>query len=122
MARSQRARAPIFRFERVHDISAGDRACERSLLQTFLDDSASRVTRIRAAFARSDAAHVADEAHSLLGACGTLGTVSMVDFCRELETRAKLGPLPRGRQMLANLEREHDDLRRTVEGYLESLE
>ena len=57
-----------FRFERLHEISAGDPACECELLRTFLDDAASGLARIRAALDESDAACVAKEAHSLLGA------------------------------------------------------
>jgi HPt (histidine-containing phosphotransfer) domain-containing protein len=110
----------IFRFERLHDVSAGDPACEHALLQSLLRDTATSVTRIGAAFAEANATQIAALAHSLLGACETVGAVSLANFCRDLETKAKSPSLPPAHETLARFQHEYERLRDVTGDYMES--
>ena len=59
--------------------------------------------------------------HSLLGACQTVGAVSLAGVCRDLETRAKGASLPPARETLAQFQREYESLREIIGAYVETL-
>jgi len=66
------------------------------LFETFLSDSASRLTAIRLAVAEDDTAVVELELHSLSGAAGTMGLPALVAACEQLRRVVEQGmePLP----------------------------
>jgi CheY-like chemotaxis protein len=111
----------ILRFGRLREISAGDVKCEREMLQSFLQQTAASLIEFRSAFAQSDAVRIAGLAHSLLGACRTIGADSLAILCTDLEERSSKGKLPPYRRTLANLEREYLDLKATIMSYTEII-
>ena len=117
---ADQGRSVVFQFERLRDVSDGDSAAERDLLQSLLEDCASSLSTIRAAFAASDATRIAAEAHHLLGACRTVGADSMANFCQELEQRALSEFLPTAIQTLTDFQVEYDDLRAALAAYMQA--
>lgn len=115
-----RHRATILCVERLQDVSAGDLACEHALLQSLLRDTATSVTRIGAAFAEANATQIAALAHGLWGACETVGALSLANFCRDLETKAKSASLLPADEALARFQHEYERLRDVTVAYLES--
>ena len=114
-------RAVVFQFERLHELSGGDPSTERELVLTFLGDTVCAISKIRAAFAASDATQLAVEVHGLLGACRTLGADSMAVFCQELERMARAGSLPPSTSTLAACQLEYENLSASLGAYMESL-
>ena len=113
-------RSVVFHFERLRDVSDGDPAAERDLLQSLLEDCASGLSTIRAALAASDATRIAAEAHRLLGACRTVGAESMANFCQELEQRTLSAFLPSAMRTLADFQLEYDRLRAALTAYIKT--
>jgi CheY-like chemotaxis protein len=80
----------------LHDLerdSAAGSAGIRDLVNTFLDDSASRFTALRAAVRDGDAAGVEQLAHTLVGSSSIFGAHAVAEGCREIETLATAGDL-----------------------------
>ena len=85
-------RAVVFQFERLHELSGGDPSTERELVLTFLGDTVCAISKIRAAFAASDATQLAVEVHGLLGHAGPSGRIPWPSFARS--SSEWLGPGP----------------------------
>jgi HPt (histidine-containing phosphotransfer) domain-containing protein len=113
-------RAGTFCFDRLHEITAGDLACERELLETFLNDVGTGLDAIQAAFDQSDAVRIAAEAHALLGASHTVGALSLAEMCRDLEQAARAKPPTVDRRVLADFHGEHESLLRALGEYMNS--
>lgn len=64
-----------------------------ALVNTFVQDSAVRVSDLREAFARKDADAVRKSAHSLKGASANLGLIFLAEECRKMEEAAREGRL-----------------------------
>jgi signal transduction histidine kinase/CheY-like chemotaxis protein/HPt (histidine-containing phosphotransfer) domain-containing protein len=82
--------------ESLHELgrdSAVGAAGIRSLVTTFLDDSASRLADLRVALGRGDTDGTERLAHSLAGSSANVGAHVLAAGCRELEERARAGTL-----------------------------
>jgi CheY-like chemotaxis protein len=82
--------------ESLHDLgrdSAVGAAGIRSLVTTFLDDSASRLADLRVAVGRGDIDGVERLAHSLAGSSANVGAHVLAAGCREAEEQARAGVL-----------------------------
>ncbi len=67
------------------------------LLETFIEDSKSKVTDLSKALEHGDANIIRRVAHSLKGSCKNVGAIAMALLCEEMEHKAKeeiLEPLP----------------------------
>jgi HPt (histidine-containing phosphotransfer) domain-containing protein len=63
-----------------------------SVLGSFLDESSTQMTALRAATDAGDTARVASAAHRLRGGAATLGARRIAQLCAELEAHIRTGP------------------------------
>ena len=67
---------------------AGDGSVVLELIDSFQEDTASRLQRLRDAVARLDAARVAAEAHTMQGSASQMGADALAALCRAVEAGA----------------------------------
>jgi signal transduction histidine kinase/DNA-binding response OmpR family regulator len=91
--------------------TGGDRAFERELITTFLDESASTLERVATGLRARDAALVRAQAHLLEGSCRSLGAELLAALCSEMEQHGRLGTLDQAQAVLAEARRELEHLR-----------
>jgi CheY-like chemotaxis protein len=77
-----------------------------SVLARFLEDTGSRVVRIRAAIEEHDARAVRDAAHALKGSAANIGAVPLSRLAQRLQQLADTGSLDGAFDVVAELERE----------------
>lgn len=70
----------------------------REILDLFLEDSAPRLEMLSRAVAATDTSAAQREAHSLKGAAGNLGAMSLWSVCEGLERQIKHGDWPAANQ------------------------
>ena len=90
------------------DSSGNGSALVGRLAECFLARAPADLADLRVAVQRGDATAVAQIAHRLKGAAGTLGSAGLVDLCQELEALARAGALPPADDLLWRLEQEFD--------------
>ncbi|MFF7708269.1 Hpt domain-containing protein [Pseudomonas sp. NPDC007930] len=78
------------------------------LLDTFLEDSATRVAHLREA---RDARDLGQAAHSFKGSSANMGAVQLAELCRELEQRAFHGPLQGIEDLVSRIDLEFGTVR-----------
>jgi HPt (histidine-containing phosphotransfer) domain-containing protein len=75
--------------ESLKDIEkAGDDSIVLELIDSFQDDTASRLQRLHEAVTRCDADRVKAEAHSVRGAARQMGAEGLAELCRAVEAGA----------------------------------
>lgn len=84
-------------------------------IDLFLDDTASRLDSLTAAFDRHDIEALRRECHALKGACLEFGVVRMARYCDELRDSAEDGTLDQLPELLSSLRREFDRIRPVLE-------
>jgi CheY-like chemotaxis protein len=89
----------------------GDPGLVAEILGTFLTDAPRQLRALQDAVAQGDAALAARHAHSLKGASGMIGGVTVLETATELERTLKHGDLEQARHVIAGLEPELDTLR-----------
>jgi HPt (histidine-containing phosphotransfer) domain-containing protein len=67
---------------------AGDDSIVLELIDSFQDDTASRLQRLHEAVTRCDADRVKAEAHSVRGAARQMGAEGLAELCRAVEAGA----------------------------------
>ncbi len=75
------------------------------LVETFISDSAQRVTAMHSALSAGDIEQVRHQSHGLKGSCRNLGANPLGDLCQVMETQAHEGQLLEGEQQLAAIEK-----------------
>lgn len=78
----------------------------RELIDIFLTDTPPHLAEIKAGIAQADAPKVARAAHSLKGAAGNFGALSLARIAQQLETNGKAGELSGAPGLLPKLEAE----------------
>ena len=74
--------------DRLHELSMGNKAFERELLQTFIDDAPTYIQEIEAAVRELDYYRLANKAHQLKGASAMVAILTMPELAEQLEIRA----------------------------------
>lgn len=93
------------------------------LIDTFLEDSPTRLLAMREALAEGDAQAVGKAAHALKGGCHYVGAAKLADFCNKLEEMGRAGSLEGMEGYLTELEQEFVRVRTILEsekGLMES--
>jgi len=101
----------VFDGTRLREISAGDEAFERELIEEFLNGSAAILDRLEAAVAAGDANAVRLEAHSLKGSSRDLGALALGDACDRLETLGRGADLSNAPPMVASVRQAFERVR-----------
>lgn len=91
---------------------SGDSSLLADLYGTFLKDADKQLASIRIAADGGDAGKLVLAAHSLKGAAGSLGAISISTICREIERGGKTGRTQVETSMLRQLEHEIERVRR----------
>ena len=101
--------------ERLEQISHGDAAFERELLEIFVEDASTYINEIEVALQASDLKSVARTAHKLKGASATVTVHKMLEVALQLEIQAKENCLDGATELVARLETILDRVRELID-------
>jgi len=76
------------------DLTGGDAAFARELLEMFRNTLSERVRNIGAGIERGDLTRIKNASHQLKGAAAMVGAAVMTDICERIELAAKEGDVP----------------------------
>ncbi len=96
--------APVFDRQAFLARVMGDEELGREVITQFLQDAPAQIAALRAAIERGDADLLAQQAHRLKGAVGTIGGMALHQIMAEIEQGARAGDLARPRELLPELE------------------
>ena len=82
----------------------GDEALGREVIAQFLQDVPSQIAALRVAVEEGDAHLLAQQAHRLKGAAGTIGGMALYQIAAAIEQAGRAGDLARPRELLPELE------------------
>ncbi|MGM0767134.1 MAG: Hpt domain-containing protein [Pseudomonadota bacterium] len=88
------------------------------LIHTYLNDSAERISSLRAALEAGDADALARAAHSFKGSCINIGAPRLGALCMEVEEAGRASRLTGLEPMLASIESEFHQVRDGLESFL----
>lgn len=94
---------PLIDWKSLQTLSDGDKAFEAELLQLFVEDTRSHLSKLAEAIARDDADQVRRLAHHLKGASANVGALGLSEAAGILETEARqanLNPAPALQQQM----------------------
>jgi CheY-like chemotaxis protein/HPt (histidine-containing phosphotransfer) domain-containing protein len=97
----------------------GDQELLTELAELFLDDAASQLEALREGIEGDDAPSVERVAHTLKGACGSIGALRMSTICAELEDVGHSGELERASVLVKRLGAEFGRVRTALEAEIE---
>ncbi|MEM1238905.1 MAG: Hpt domain-containing protein [Cyanobacteria bacterium P01_H01_bin.26] len=104
--------AKNFDQEQLAQLSGGDKAFERELLQMFLVDIEDSLGQLTGAIAAGSQADIQDLAHYIKGASANVGAVALSREAAELERLAKKGQLATAPSSLRQLQTLHQEIKR----------
>lgn len=85
------------------------------LVQTFLDDSLTRLGELGRALLTRDPEAVRQAAHTFKGSCSNMGAGLMAELCKQLEQHGRAGKLDEMSALLEQLQHEFDIVRILLE-------
>lgn len=88
------------------------------LIETFLYDSAERITQIKEALAAQDAESISRAAHSFKGSCTNIGVPVLASLCLEAELKGKEGNLEGMDAIVNNIESTFPEVSRLLKEQL----
>jgi len=95
--------------EKLRQLTApGEPDVLAQVLSLFLEEAPRRIERIRVALQTRDASEMHRAAHSMKGSAGNIGAMDLLDICREVDDRARVGDLAGAGLMLDGLTREYE--------------
>ena len=104
--------AKNFDQEQLAQLSGGDKAFEKELLQMFLVDTEDSLGQLAAAIVAGDQADVQELAHYIKGASANVGAVALSREAAGLERLAKKGQLTKASSHLRQLQTLHREIQR----------
>ena len=107
---------------RIQELSDGDIAFERDLIECFLSDAAERLRALEEAAGAADWGEVSQHAHAAKGSGATAGAAGMHKVALALERASAQGNADRSLELLDRLRREIAEVSRFLEEYLCSRE
>ncbi|MEA2521158.1 MAG: two-component system, sensor histidine kinase and response regulator [Actinomycetota bacterium] len=91
------------------------------IVAQFISDTDPLLVQLRAAFEQGDATGVRNVAHNIKGGCGQLGGRRLSSSCARLESASSSGELPNAAGDLLAVERDYEDLCRSLAQQLMSV-
>ena len=113
--------APVFDFERLEEITAGDAEFTHELVSEFLDNTPDALDCLEASIADGNCAQVQLEAHGLKGSCYSLGAQRMGLVAQILETMAHDGNLAGAEAVLAAIRQAWTEVDHVLRSHLTRL-
>ncbi|MGO8764185.1 MAG: response regulator [Limisphaerales bacterium] len=110
------ANEPPVDLDRFNDMSGGDAAMARELIEMFDKQTSQQLKQIEEAMRAKDASKVGHVAHSCKGASATLGMKRLAAVMLKLEKLGKSGILEGGEDFLAEGKEEFKSVQRFIEG------
>lgn len=81
------------------------------LVDTFVNDSISRIAALDEAINKSDAEGIRTSAHSFKGSSLNISAIELIELCRDLEDRGREGRLDGAQEVLVRLKVAFEDVR-----------
>ncbi len=88
----------------LHQISDGNTAFERELLQIFVDDTVGRLAATKAALSHQNTAELSRQAHHVKGSSANVGLTEMQAIASLLEAQANQNQLSQAESLIAQLD------------------
>ncbi|MEW6443016.1 MAG: response regulator [bacterium] len=110
------------KMEFIREISGGDGAFERELIQTFLADAGERLSRLESAVSERDSDQTRRQAHAIKGSSASAGAHRLQEIASRLEQMGDRGELGAAPDVLAELKAEFEEVHHYLEDYASSLE
>jgi HPt (histidine-containing phosphotransfer) domain-containing protein len=104
----------------LREVTDGDAAFERELLQMFATDCAERLTRLERAVEAQDDEAIRREAHTIKGAAANIGAEQLRRCALDLERAGGAQKYDFARQCFSELRTAFDEVRLFIERYLAS--
>lgn len=76
-------------FDRLEEISGGDKEFEREILQAFVEDARFHIEALKLFLKDSNYVGLGDRAHQLKGASANLGITTLQQLAAKLDTQVK---------------------------------
>ena len=76
------------------------------LIETFINDSGTRIQALRDALASGEAEDIRRAAHSFKGSASNMGAPQLAEFCKVLEDKGREGELDGVEQLVESIEQE----------------
>lgn len=100
------------------DIIGGDEDFLVELVETFLQDMPDKLTALRNAFQRWDAAALRLQAHGMKSSGYLLGAAGFAELCKKLEILAAAGELEAATELIETVEEEYQRLEKRLKAFL----
>ncbi|MEL6228567.1 MAG: Hpt domain-containing protein [Cyanobacteria bacterium J06627_3] len=104
--------AKTFDQEQLEQLSGGDRAFQKELLQLFVADTDNSLSQLEMAISTENPSAVQAMAHYIKGASANIGAVGMSRTAAQLERLAKTGNLKPATTSLRQLQILHEEVKR----------
>jgi HPt (histidine-containing phosphotransfer) domain-containing protein len=101
--------------EKLLELVGGERALLAELIDSFLQDTPPLLVSMRRALEKKDAAQLGMAAHTLKSTSRGFGAVRLSEWCVELEAMGNAGTLDGAAELVAQLEKEYQQVSRALE-------
>jgi HPt (histidine-containing phosphotransfer) domain-containing protein len=95
----------LFDFDHLQKMSAGDKAFEADLIETYFEDVVSRFQNLETSIEESESSKVVSEAHTIKGASYSVGAKKVGDEAYGIELSGKLNDLKSALERLPKLKK-----------------
>lgn len=107
-------------FFQLRNVTLNDPALMREVIIALVSDASRQIEELRGAVAASDAQRCARLAHSLVGACGNVGAVSLAALFQIVERQATRKEFSRCQASIERMDAELEKLRLAAAAILEA--
>ena len=108
----------VFDGSRLLDTLSGDEEIFRTVLGGFLEDAPRQIDALKEAMSDRDAARIRRQAHSLKGASGNVGALTMQKVAAQIEEAGESADLDEAGSLIQAIEREFGRLEEAVASHL----
>lgn len=101
--------------QKLLELVGGEQALLAELIDSFLQDTPPLLVSMRRALEKKDAAQLGMAAHTLKSTSRGFGAVRLSEWCVELEAMGNAGTLDGAAELVAQLEKEYQQVSRALE-------
>jgi HPt (histidine-containing phosphotransfer) domain-containing protein len=107
--------------ETLLEVVGGEPALLGELIDSFLEETPPLLNNLRQALGQGDAAELRRAAHTIKSSSNDFGATTLAELCQELETMGKAGTLDRAAEVVAQAEKEYEQVRVKLEAVRSEL-
>jgi len=107
--------------ETLLEVVGGEPALLGELIDSFLEETPPLLNNLRQALGQGDAAELRRAAHTIKSSSNDFGATTLAELCQELETMGKAGTLDRAAELVAQAEKEYEQVRVRLEAVRSEL-